>query len=316
MAGYIGRRLLQLLPTVFLSSVLLFWLLNLMRGDAIDLYFGVSADRTPQAVAALKAQLGLDKPPVVQYLTWLGHLVRGDLGTSWRLQVPVLPLLLQHLQVSLELAGIAIIISVVFSLGLGIYLAVHQGTLVDQVVRLIGLVFISAPVYWVAIVLIVVLSRLFNWIPPVQYVTLAQDPLQHLEMIGIPAALWGLLSVPAFSRFVRNAMLDVLHEDYVRTARAKGVVQQRVLFVHALRNAAGPLATVVGLSIGAAAGGTLLMEVVFSLPGMGRLWLDAISQRDYPLVLGIGVVISAIFVTVNLLTDLSYAWFDPRIHYR
>jgi peptide/nickel transport system permease protein len=149
-----------------------------------------------------------------------------------------------------------------------------------------------------------------------QYVTFAQDPIQHLEIIGVPAAVWGLLSVPAFSRFVRNAVLDVLHEEYIRTARAKGVIERRVLVVHALRNAAGPLATVAGLSIGAAAGGTVLLEQVFDIPGMGRLWLDAINQRDYPLVLGIGVFISVIFVLVNLLTDLSYAWFDPRIRYQ
>jgi peptide/nickel transport system permease protein len=316
MTGYIARRLLQVIPTVMLSTVLLFVLLNLMRGDAIDVYFGVSADRTPQAVAALRAQLGLDKPPVVQYLTWLGRLVHGDFGTSWRLQEPVLPLILQHLLISVQLAAAATVISLVFSLIVGIYLASHQGSIVDQVTRLVGLVFLSAPVYWVAIVLIVVLSRLFNWIPPMQYVTFAQDPIQHLEIIGVPAAVWGLLSVPAFSRFVRNAMLDVLHEEYIRTARAKGVVERRVLVVHALRNAAGPLATVAGLSIGAAAGGTVLLEQVFDIPGMGRLWLDAINQRDYPLVLGIGVFISVIFVLVNLVTDLSYAWFDPRIRYQ
>jgi peptide/nickel transport system permease protein len=316
MRAYVLRRLLQLIPTVLLSTALLFLLLTVMRGDALDVYFGMSADRSPEAEAALRARFGLDKPPVVQYLTWLGHFLRGDFGESWRLQQPVRPLIAQRMVLSFELATIASLISIVFSLIVGIYLATHRNRVSDQLIRIVSLFFISAPVYWVALALIVVLSRVIGWIPPVQYVSFAEDPLRHLEIIAIPATLWGLLSIPAFSRFVRNAILDVLGEDYVRTARAKGMAERQVLYRHALRNAAGPLATVVGLSIGGAAGGTLLLEVVFNLPGMGRLWLTAISQRDYPVVLGIGAVITIVFALANLLTDLSYAWFDPRIRYR
>jgi peptide/nickel transport system permease protein len=316
MRTYVLRRLLQLIPTVLLSTALLFLLLTVMRGDALDVYFGMSADRSPEAEAALRARFGLDKPPPVQYLTWLGHFLRGDFGESWRLQQPVRPLIAQRMVLSFELASIASLISIVFSLIVGIYLATHRNRVSDQLIRIVSLFFISAPVYWVALALIVVLSRVVGWIPPVQYVSFAEDPLRHLEIIAIPATLWGLLSIPAFSRFVRNAILDVLGEDYVRTARAKGMAERRVLYRHALRNAAGPLATVVGLSIGGAAGGTLLLEVVFNLPGMGRLWLTAISQRDYPMVLGIGAVITIVFALANLLTDLSYAWFDPRIRYR
>jgi peptide/nickel transport system permease protein len=284
MTGYAVRRLLQIIPTVLLSTLLLFLTLNLMRGDAIDVYFGMSEDRSPEAVAALEERLGLDKPLAFQYLTWLGGVVRGDFGESWRLQDPVLPLIFERMLLSLELALIASLISIAFSLLLGTYLATRQNSAADQVIRVVSLFFISAPIYWVA--------------------------------LGLILVLWGLLSIPSFSRYVRNAVLDVLSADYVRTARAKGLAERQMLRIHVLRNAAGPLATVVGLSIGAAAGGTLLLEVVFSLPGMGRLWLTAIAQRDYPLVLGIGVVISIIFVLVNLLTDLSYAVFDPRIRYR
>lgn len=316
MRTYVLRRLLQLIPTVLLSTALLFLLLTVMRGDALDVYFGMSVDRSPRAEAALRHRFGLDQPPVVQYLTWLGRFMRGDFGESWRLQQPVRPLIATRMVLSFELATIASLISIVFSLLLGIYLATHRNRASDQIIRIVSLFFISAPVYWVALALIVVLSRLAGWIPPVQYVALTADPLRHLEIIAIPATLWGLLSIPAFSRFVRNAILDVLGEDYVRTARAKGLAERRVLYRHALRNAAGPLATVVGLSIGGAAGGTLLLEVVFNLPGMGRLWLTAISQRDYPMVLSIGAVIAIVFALANLLTDLSYAWFDPRIRYR
>jgi peptide/nickel transport system permease protein len=164
-------------------------------------------------------------------------------------------------------------------------------------------------------VLIIFLSRTLNWIPPIRYVSFTQDPLTHLQIIAIPAVLWGLTSIPAFSRYVRNAVLDVLSQDYVRTARAKGASRNRVLFKHALRNAAGPLATVIGLSLAGAVGGSLLMEVVFTLPGMGRLYVEGLAQRDYPLVMGISLLISVTFVMVNLLTDLSYAWLDPRIRY-
>jgi peptide/nickel transport system permease protein len=313
---YVVIRLLQVIPTVLLSTLFVFLTLSFMRGDAIDVYFGVSEDRSPEAEERLRRELGLDKPLPMQYLLWLGRAIQGDLGESWRFREPVLGLISQRVQLSFELAGIAIVISVVCSILLGVYLAVNQDSIADQAIRFVSLVFISAPVYWVALALIVFLSQSLHWMPPIRYVSLMEDPLKHLEIIALPAALWGLLSVPSFSRYVRNALLDILSADFIRTARAKGVPERRVLYRHALRNAAGPLATLVGLSIAGAAGGALLLEVVFTLPGMGRLWLAAIFQRDYPMVLGIGVFISTIFVLVNLLTDLSYAWLDPRIRYQ
>jgi peptide/nickel transport system permease protein len=174
---------------------------------------------------------------------------------------------------------------------------------------------LSAPIYWVAIIIIVLLARIAHWIPPVIYQSFSQNPVQHLQIIAIPSMLWGVMSIPSFSRYVRNSMLDVLSTDYVRTARAKGLYERQVLLRHALRNAAGPLMTIVGLSAGGAAGGTVLLESVFSLPGMGRLFLAGISQRDYPVVMGLSLMISLIFLVIILLTDLSYALFDPRIRY-
>lgn len=315
MNRYILRRLLQVIPTVLLSSILLFTTLNLIKGNAIDIYFGLSEDRSPQAEEALRRQLGIDKPPAVQYLLWLGNVLRGDFGESWRFRMPVLSMVGNAIWISVEIQVIATIISLFGSLTLGIYLAVHQNSPADQIIRFLALIFLSAPLYWVALILLAVLSRVFHWIPPVRYVTFAQDPIKHMQIIILPSLLWGLTSIPAFSRYVRNAMLDVLSEDYVRTARAKGASERRVLFGHALLNASGPLATVIGLSFAGAAGGSLLMEVVFILPGMGRLFLTAIGQRDYPLIMGISLIISMTFVVVNLLTDLAYAWLDPRIRY-
>lgn len=315
MNTYIIRRLLQAIPTVLISTLFVFLMVNAVRGDAIDIYFGLSEDRTPEAEAALQARLGIDKPLTVQYLSWLGKLVTGDFGTSWRYNKPVLELILQRMSLSLELAIIASTISIVFSSMLGIYLAAHQNSPVDQIVRFVSLIFISAPLYWVALALIVFLSTRFHWIPPIRYVDITRDFWTHLQIIAIPSTLWGILSVPSFSRYVRNSVLDVMHEDYVRTARAKGLGPGRIFFIHVLRNASGSLITVIGLSLAGAAGGTLLMEVVFSLPGMGRLWLTAIGQRDIPVILGVSVFVSTVFVVVNLLIDLSYAWLDPRIRY-
>ena len=315
MNNYIVRRVLQVIPTVILSTLFLFFLLNLVRGSAIDLYFGLSEDRTPEAEQALAAQLGIDKSLPQQYLTWLGKVVQGDLGESWRFKLPVWELIATRLPLSLELALIATIISCLGSFALGVYLAAHQNSVIDQVIRFLALIFISAPLYWIAILLILFLSRSLNWIPPIRYVSFWQDPLKHIEIIFIPATLWGLTSIPSFSRYVRNAVLDVLSQDFVRTARAKGASQRRVLFKHALRCAAGPLATVMGLSLAGAVGGSILLEAVFTLPGMGRLYVEGLAQRDYPLIMGISLLISISFVVVNLLTDLSYAWLDPRIRY-
>jgi peptide/nickel transport system permease protein len=313
--NYIIRRLLQMIPTVLLSTLFVFLMLNLVRGDAIDLYFGMSEDRTPQAEQALRRQLGIDRPLAEQYLIWLSHIARGDLGESWRFKIPVSSLVGQRIFLSLELFMVAALISIFGSITLGIYLASHQNSFIDQLVRFLSLILLSAPLYWLAILIVVLLSRTFRWVPPIGYVSLFQDPLKHLQIIAIPAILWGLTSIPSFSRFVRNTILDVLSSDYIRTARAKGATRQRVLYKHALRNAAGPLATVVGLSLAGAVGGSVLMEAVFNLPGMGRLWLEGIFQRDYPLVMGISILISTSFVVVNFLTDLSYAVFDPRIRY-
>jgi peptide/nickel transport system permease protein len=315
MHRYIIRRLLHIWLTAFLASVFLFLLLNLMQGDAIDIYFGLSEDRSPEAEAYLRAQYGLDKPLAVQYLTWLSKAIRGDLGTSWRFAEPVMDMFRKRVLLSFEIAGIAIFISVVGSITLGIYLAVHQNSAADQIIRFLGLIAVSAPIFWVALALILVLSQVFHWMPPVRYVSWSEDAWKHFQIVFVPAALWGVLSIPSFSRYVRNAVLDVLSADYVRTARSKGLHERRVLFVHALRNAAGPLVTVIGMSIGGAAGGNVLLENVFSLPGMGRLYTTAISQRDYPVVLGLSLLLSLFFLFMMLVTDLAYAWLDPRVRY-
>jgi peptide/nickel transport system permease protein len=229
MTRYIIRRLLQIVFTALLITILLFLMLNLMRGNAIDIYFGMSEDRTPASVAFLKKTLGLDKPLAVQYVLWLSKAVRGDLGTSWRFAEPVTSMFIKRIGLSLEIVFLASVISMTGSIALGIYLAVHQNSIADQVIRFVGLIFLSAPLYWICLALIVILSRTIHWIPPVRYVPFSEDPKTHLQIIAMPGILWGLTSIPSFSRYVRNAVLDVLSSDYVRTARAKGLTDRRVL---------------------------------------------------------------------------------------
>ena len=315
MANYIVRRLLQIIPTVLLSSIFVFTMMNLVRGDAVDIYFGLSEGRTPEAEQALRVQLGIDKPVHMQYLHWLGRVIQGDFGDSWRTKQPVLELIGKRLMLNLELWVIAATISIIFSSIIGVYTAAHQNGVIDQVVRFVALVLLSAPFYWVAMIIIVVLSKGFHWMPPLVYKSLWEDPKTHFQMIMIPSVLWGISSIFSFSRYVRNCVLDVLRSNFVRAARAKGVSQTQALFKHALINAAGPLATIVALGIGQVVGGMLFMEVVFNLPGMGRLFLDAIFQRDYPIIMTVSLFISIAFVVVNLLADLTYGILDPRIRF-
>lgn len=315
MINYILRRLLQTIPTIFLSTVFVFTMMNLIRGDAVDIYFGTSEGRTPEAEQALRRQLGIDKPPVEQYIHWISRVARGDFGESWRFRQPVIEMISKRVVLNLELWVIALTISVVFSSAVGVYTAAHQNGVVDQVTRFVALVLLSAPFYWVAMIILVVLSKGLHWTPPLVYQNLWDDPVTHLQMIMIPSVLWGVSSIFSFSRYVRNCVLDVLQSNYVRAARARGVKMSVVLFKHTLMNAAGPLATIVALGVGQVVGGALFMEMVFQLPGMGRLWLEAMFQRDYPVIMAICLLISVTFVFVNLFADLIYGVFDPRIRY-
>ncbi len=315
MGNYLLRRLLQMIPTVLLSSIFVFAMMQMVRGDAIDIYFGLSEGRTPEAEQALREQLGIDKPVVMQYLHWLGRVLQGDFGESWRFRQPVIEMIGKRVVLNFELWVIAASISIFFSSVIGVYTALYQNGFIDQAVRFTALVLLSAPFYWVAMIILVVLSKYLHWTPPLVYQSFWEDPKTHFQMILIPAVLWGITSIFSFSRYVRNCVLDVLRSNFVRTARAKGVSQTRALFKHTLMNAAGPLATIIALGVGQVVGGMLFMEMVFVLPGMGRLWLDAIYQRDYPLIMTINLLISLTFVFVNILTDIAYGIFDPRIRY-
>jgi peptide/nickel transport system permease protein len=314
MGRYIARRLVQFAPTLIGASVFLFIMLRMLPGDFVDAYF-LDTPRTPESEARLESEHGLDKPPYEQYLIWLGRMAQGDLGTSFRFGQPISGLVTERLMLSLEITIIAVTLTLVIGLAGGIISAIWQNSIGDNLVRLLTLLCISAPVFWVGTMVLLLLSRWFGWIPPLLYVGFREDPLTNLEIIIIPAAILGILGSANIVRLSRGALLEVLRHDYIRTARAKGLSDRIVLGRHALKNALIPVTTVIGLNIAYTLTGSVIMEIVFNLPGLGRLWVDAIYARDYPVVQSVSLIIVLIFMVSNLITDLAYGFLDPRIRY-
>jgi peptide/nickel transport system permease protein len=314
MGRYVARRLLQFVPTLLGASIFLFVMLRLLPADFIDAYF-LDTPRTPESVARLEQEHGLNKPPYEQYLIWLGRVLRGDLGTSFRFGKPISDMVIERLSLSLEITIIAILLTLLIGLAGGIVSAVWQNSIIDNLVRLLTLLFISAPVFWVGTMVILVLSRSFGWIPPLLYVSFREDPLTNLQIIIIPAAILGIVGSANIVRLSRGALLEVLRNDYVRTARAKGLSERAVLGRHALKNALIPITTIIGLNVAFTLAGSVVLEIVFNLPGLGRLWVDAIYARDYPVVQSVSFVIVVIFMVANLITDLTYGYLDPRIRF-
>jgi peptide/nickel transport system permease protein len=312
---YVVRRLLLLIPTLLGSTAVVFLLVRLVPGTVVDQLIGAEAAVNPQGEARLRAYFGLDRPLYVQYLDWLSRAVRGDLGTSFRTGQPVLDLVLTHLAVSLELALLAVLLATLIGVPLGILAAVQRHAALDAVLRFVSLVGLSMPVFWQATMMILVLSRLFRWSPPLQWSDPLSDPVGNLEMMVLPALALATVSAAVIMRMTRNTVLEVLGQEYIRAARAKGLAEPVVLVRHALRNAFLPTLTVIGLQFGYLIGGVVVVEEVFTLPGAGRLVLNAIYERDYPVLQGGVLLIALSFMLVNLVVDLSYALLDPRIRY-
>jgi peptide/nickel transport system permease protein len=314
MQQYVLKRLLLVVPTLLLVSVIVFSLTRLIPGDVVTLMFeekGYAKD-----MDALRARLGLDRPLPVQYVTWLGRIVQGDLGESLWTRRPVLEEITRRLPVSLELGLMAIGFALCFALPIGILSAIRQDTLKDYTARSAAILGLSIPSFWKATLVIVLPSIWFGWAPPLQFTPLSHDPWQHFSQFLAPAIILGIASGASIMRLTRALMLEVLRQDYVRTAWSKGLGEPRVVLKHALKNAVIPVITIVGIQIGQIAGGTVIMETIFGLPGMGRFLVDAIYQRDYPVVQGVNLLIASIIVGANLLVDVTYAYLDPRIRYQ
>lgn len=315
---YVFGRLGQLLPVVVGMSIASFLLVHLIPGNAIELYLGTQVSPTPEQMEELKRIFGLSGPIYEQYGRWALRILHGDMGYSLRTGQPVLPSILNALPLSAELAFLAILFAVIVGVPLGVLAAARRNTTMDLGVRTFGLLGLSIPDFWLATLAVIVLSRFpltSSWVALGRYVPLEVSPLDNLKILAVPAVAFGLGLAAVLMRFTRTAALDVLSSDYVRTARAKGLTDRAVLYRHVLRNALFPVITVVGYYAGYLIGGTAVIEQVFALPGMGRFVLQAVSQRDYPVVQGVVLVVGAAFVLVNLLVDIGYTLLDPRVRY-
>src|SRR6266508_378344 len=315
MGHYLVVRLYSRALTLLGLSVLVFLMLRLVPGTVVEQMIGADAIVSPAMVAELKRFFGLDQPWYVQYSRWLAELAQGNLGTSWRTGKPVIQLILARLPVTLELTGLAVGFALVLGIAAGIVSAIRRDQAVDNVTRVGTLLGLSVPVFWQGTMLILFFSLYLRWMPPVVWVDFFTDPRRNLTIMLLPAICLGTASAANIARTTRACMLDVLRSEYIRTASAKGLSGQAVVLKHALKNALIPVVTVAGLQIGILLGGTVVIEEVFTLPGVGRLVLWSIYQRDYPLTQSTILFIAVMFMTINLMVDLLYGYLDPRIRY-
>jgi peptide/nickel transport system permease protein len=315
MAHYLLRRLYAMGLTLLGLTVLVFLMLRLIPGTVVEQMIGADAIVSPAMVAELTRFFGLDQPWYVQYGRWMGRLVQGDLGTSWRTGKPVVSLIMERLPVTLELTALAVAFALLLGLPAGVLSAVRRDQAIDNATRLGTLLGLSIPVFWQGTMLILFFSLYLRWMPPVMWVDFWADPVGNLTIMLLPAICLGTASAANIARTTRACMLDVLRSEYVRTAAAKGLAGRAVVLKHALRNALIPVVTVAGLQMGILLGGTVVVEEVFTLPGVGRLVLWSIYQRDYPLTQSTILFIAVLFMAINLAVDLLYAYLDPRIRY-
>jgi peptide/nickel transport system permease protein len=315
MRAYVLKRVLSLVPTLVGVTILVFLMVRMIPGTVVDQLIGTEARVDESTKAAMRAFFGLDQPLHVQYWNWFSGLLRGDLGQSWRSGLPVSKMIFDRLAVTAELGLLALAVSLLVGLPLGVLSAVRENTGLDHVVRVVSLFSLSIPIFWQAAMLILALSLWFNWVPPVEYAPPTRDPLGNLKQMMLPAIVLGTVVAAQVMRMTRSSLLEVLRHDYVRTARAKGLAERLVVSRHALGNALIPIITVIGVQVGYLLGGAVVTEEVFTLPGVGRLVLNAVYERDYPLVQGTILFIAVLFMLSNLVVDLLYAYLDPRIRY-
>ena len=305
------RRTLLIVPTLLIVAVFVFLLQRLLPGDPVLALAG--EDRDPATLEAMRIQLGLDKPIPIQFLYWLGNVLRGDFGISYKTNQPVLELILQKLPVTLELASLALLIALAIGIPAGIISAYRKGTAIDYAANVLALSGLSIPNFWFGIILILVFAVKLKWLPASGYVSPWDDLALNLKTLIMPAFVLGNALAASIMRHTRSAMLGVLSQDYVRTARAKGLYEGRVVLRHAFRNALIPIVTVTTLLFGELMAGAVLTEQIFTIPGFGKLVVDAVFNRDYAVVQGVVLCTSIGFMAMNLLADLAYGLLNPRI---
>ena len=317
MATYIVRRILLMIPTLLGAVTLIFLLMRLLPGD-VALYIlgsGESSDINKQALQQIREDLGLDQPLIVQYGQWLWGAVRLDFGNSYWTRQPVIEELKRRYPVTANLAVMSLLVGTLIAIPVGVLSAVRQDTLADYAARLFVISGLSLPNFWLAILIILGLVHYFKWLPPLDYAPFWADPWQSLKQLAFPALATGYRLSAIGARMTRSSILEVLRDDYVRTARAKGLREYVIVLKHALRNALLPVVTIIGLELLTLFGGLVVIETVFTIPGIGRYLVDAITHRDYPSVQALVFMFALLVVTVNLLVDIVYGFLDPRIRY-
>lgn len=303
----------MLIPTLIGMSILIFLMLRLLPGDIVDIIAGPDAQTDSASRAKLREAMGLSDPLWEQYFRWIWDLLQGDAGNSMRSGKPVSELILKALPITIELALLSVFIATVVAIPLGVISAVRRNTGMDYVARVVGLIGLSLPNFWIATLMLLFTSKMFGWVPSIRYIPITDDPIGNLRQFALPSIAIAIQLMAIIMRMTRATMLEVLSQDYVRTARAKGLVERLVVYRHALRNALIPVVTVIGFQLGSLLGSSAIIEVIFGLNGIGNTLLQAITNRDYTLVQAAVLYLALVFVLVNLLVDVLYAVLDPRI---
>jgi len=313
MANLILLRVLTAIPVLLLVSLISFLVLHLVPGDPALVMAGL--DASPEQVQAMREMLRLDRPLWEQIVTWFGGLLTGDLGRSIVYQRPVLDVVVERLPVTLSLAAWSMVVTIPFGIGFGVIAALRRGTRTDAAITSFALLGLSLPNFWIGLMGVLLFSVHLRWLPAMGYVSLEHGVGPWLRSLTLPALVLGTAQIGLLARITRSAMLEVLRLDYVRTARAKGLPERRVVLRHALRNAMIPIITVIGMMFSLLVAGAVVTEAVFSIPGVGRLVVQSIAARDYPVVQGVMLIVAASFVTINLIVDIAYTYLDPRVNY-
>ena len=316
MTSYILQRLALFIPTLILASFLAFAIMRILPGDpAIAMLGGAEGSFTQEDLDVVREQLGTNRPIHVQYITWIGDLFQGDFNDSYFHHVPVAELMKDRFPVSTQLAVMALVLSYLIAIPLGVLSAVKQDTIIDHAAKLFTIAGVALPTFWVGILILFVLGYYFNWVPPLNYASFFENPFINLQQMIFPAIALGYFNTAFAARLTRSAMLEVMHEDYIRTARSKGLKEFVVISRHAIKNAFLPVITIVGFQLGRLFGGAVAIEAIFVVPGVGRLLVDSVLIRDYPVVQASILMIALVVLALNLVVDLLYGWLNPRIRY-
>jgi peptide/nickel transport system permease protein len=318
MSRYISQRLAIMIPTVVGITILIFLAMRVLPGDPLALIMSESAGSyvlSEEELQTARASLGLDQPYYVQYLSWMGEVIRGDLGSSFWTKEPIRDLVLRRAPITGQIALMAVVFSWIIGVPIGMFSAMWRNSLFDHISRITITVFIAVPSFWIGLLIVLATVLLFTWRPPLTIIQLWEDPMANLSMTTLPALALGLGLAAANARMARSSALEVLYDDYIRTARAKGLTDRMVMWRHVFKNAMLPVITTSGVALGGLLGGAVSVERAFGVPGLGTLLVQALTERDWMMIQNLVLLYGIIFALINLLVDLSYGWFDPRIRY-